>query len=51
MFDPKVALSLKRLLLVDACLAERKNLNLYLFRDENVVFLHSQSFTTSNSLI
>jgi hypothetical protein len=43
MFDQKVALSLKRFLLVNACPAEWKSLDLYLFRDESVVFYVGQS--------
>src|SRR5512137_1541114 len=43
MDDQKVAISLKRFLLVDQCPADWKSLDLYLFRDESVVFYVGQS--------
>ncbi len=39
----KVVISLKRFLLIEQCPAEWKNLDLYLFRDEAVVFYVGQS--------
>jgi hypothetical protein len=41
--DQKVAISLKRFLLIEQCPAEWKDLDLYLFRDEAVVFYVGQS--------
>lgn len=43
MNNPKVAIPLKRFLLVEQCPADWKGLDLYLFRDENVVFYVGQS--------
>jgi hypothetical protein len=43
MNDPTVALSLKRFLLLQECPADWKKLDLYLFRDEQVVFYVGQS--------
>ncbi|MCI0552288.1 MAG: hypothetical protein L0287_15160 [Anaerolineae bacterium] len=39
----KVVISLKRFLLIEQCPADWKNLDLYLFRDEAVVFYAGQS--------
>ena len=39
----KVAISLKRFLLIDQCPAEWKHFDLYLFRDESVIFYVGQS--------
>jgi hypothetical protein len=39
-----IAISLKRFLLVDQCPTAWKGLDLYLFRDENVVFYVGQSY-------
>jgi hypothetical protein len=44
MNDQKVAISLKRFLLIEQCPADWKNLDLYLFRDESVVFYVGQSY-------
>jgi hypothetical protein len=44
MSDPKVVISLKRFLLIEQCPADWKNLDLYLFRDEEVVFYVGQSY-------
>jgi hypothetical protein len=38
MNDQKVVIPLKRFLLIDQCPAEWKGLDLYLLRDESVVF-------------
>lgn len=43
MNDQKIAVSLKRFLLIEQCPAEWKGLDLYLFRDEAVVFYVGQS--------
>lgn len=43
MNDQKVAVSLKRFLLIEQCPAEWKGLDLYLFRDEALVFYVGQS--------
>lgn len=43
MNSEKVAISLKRFLLLEQCPAAWKGLDLYLFRDENVVFYVGQS--------
>jgi hypothetical protein len=43
MTDQKVAISLKRFLLIEQCPADWKGLDLYLFRDEAVVFYVGQS--------
>ena len=43
MTDQKVELSLKRFLVIDQCPANWKHLDLYLFRDEEVVFYVGQS--------
>ena len=43
MDDQKVVISLKRFLLIEHCPAEWKSLDLYLFRDEEVVFYVGQS--------
>jgi hypothetical protein len=43
MKDQKVAIALKRFLLIEQCPAEWKGLDLYLFRDEAVVFYVGQS--------
>jgi hypothetical protein len=43
MNDQTIALSLKRFLLLEECPADCKKLDLYLFRDENVVFYVGQS--------
>jgi hypothetical protein len=43
MNDPKVSISLKRFLLIEQCPAAWKGLDLYLFRDEAVVFYVGQS--------
>ena len=47
MNDQKVAISLKRFLLIEQCPAEWKGLDLYLFRDEAVVFYVGQSHPAS----
>jgi hypothetical protein len=44
MEDQKVAISLKRFLLIQQCPPEWKSLDLYLFRDEAVVFYVGQSY-------
>ena len=44
MNSENVALSLKRFLLVEGCPPSWKGLDLYLFRDENVVFYVGQSY-------
>ncbi len=44
MDDQKVVISLKRFLLIAACPADWKALDLYLFRDESVVFYVGQSY-------
>ena len=44
MSEQKAVLSLKRFLLMEECPAEWKGLDLYLFRDESVVFYVGQSF-------
>jgi hypothetical protein len=44
MNDQKVAISLKRFLLLECCPAAWKDLDLYLFRDEAVVFYVGQSY-------
>jgi hypothetical protein len=44
MNDQKVVISLKRFLLVEQCPPDWKGLDLYLFRDEAVVFYVGQSF-------
>jgi hypothetical protein len=44
MNDQKVAIPLKRFLLLERCPSAWKNLNLYLFRDETVVFYVGQSY-------
>lgn len=43
MNDQKIAVSLKRFLLIEQCPANWKGLDLYLFRDEAVVFYVGQS--------
>jgi hypothetical protein len=43
MTTPEVSLSLKRFLLIEQCPAEWKSLDLYLFRDQEVVFYVGQS--------
>lgn len=43
MNDQKVIISLKRFLLVEQCPEEWKSLDLYMFRDESVVFYVGQS--------
>lgn len=43
MNDPKIAISLKRFLLLDQCPAAWKDLDLYIFRDEAVAFYIGQS--------
>jgi hypothetical protein len=43
MNNQKIAVSLKRFLLIEQCPAEWKGLDLYLFRDEAVVFYVGQS--------
>jgi hypothetical protein len=43
MDDQKVLISLKRFMLIDQCPADWKCLDLYLFRDESVVFYVGQS--------
>lgn len=43
MNDPKVILSLKRFLLINQCPAEWKDLDIYLFRDEDIAFYIGQS--------
>jgi hypothetical protein len=44
MNDQKVAISLKRFLLLGQCPADWKSLDLYSFRDESVVFYAGQSY-------
>ncbi len=44
MNDQTVAISLKRFLLLERCPAAWKNLDLYLFRDEAVIFYIGQSY-------
>jgi hypothetical protein len=44
MTDPKIAISLKRFLLIEQCPADWKAFDLYLFRDEEVVFYVGQSY-------
>ena len=44
MDEQKVQIPLKRFLLVEQCPAEWKHLDLYLFRDESVVFYAGQSY-------
>jgi hypothetical protein len=44
MNDQRVAISLKRFLLIEQCPADWKHLDLYLFRDETVVFYVGQSY-------
>jgi hypothetical protein len=44
MNNQKVAISLKRFLLIGECPADWKSLDLYLFRDESVVFYVGQSY-------
>ena len=44
MKDQKVVISLKRFLLIQQCPADWKSLDLYLFRDEAVVFYIGQSY-------
>jgi hypothetical protein len=44
MDDEKVVISLKRFLLIEQCPAAWKGLDLYLFRDEAVVFYVGQSY-------
>jgi len=44
MNDQKVAISLKRFLLIEQCPAAWKGLDLYIFRDEAVVFYVGQSY-------
>ncbi|VAW39435.1 hypothetical protein MNBD_CHLOROFLEXI01-2018 [hydrothermal vent metagenome] len=48
MNDQKVAISLKRFLLLEQCPEARKELDLYLFRDEAAVFYVDQSHLASN---
>jgi len=43
MIDDKVSISLKRFLLIEQCPPDWKNFDLYLFRDEKVVFYVGQS--------
>ncbi|MCB0119631.1 MAG: hypothetical protein KDD72_11420, partial [Anaerolineales bacterium] len=43
MTEQNVSISLKRFLLIEQCPAAWKNLDLYLFRDENVAFYVGQS--------
>ena len=43
MSDQKITISLKRFLLIEECPADWKTLDLYLFRDEEVVFYVGQS--------
>lgn len=43
MNDPKIALPLKRFILVEHCTDEWRHFDLYLFRDEQVVFYVGQS--------
>ena len=43
MNDQKIVISLKRFLLIEQCPADWKDLDLYLFRDETVVFYVGQS--------
>ena len=44
MNDPKVTLALKRFLLIEQCPEEWKGLDLYIFRDNAVVFYVGQSY-------
>ena len=44
MDDQNIAISLKRFLLIEQCLVEWKHFDLYLFRDESVVFYVGQSY-------
>ena len=44
MNDQKVVISLKRFLLIQRCPADWKSLDLYLFRDEAIVFYVGQSY-------
>ena len=44
MRDQEVVLSLKRFLLIEQCPADWRSLDLYLFRDEDVVFYVGQSY-------
>lgn len=44
MNDQKVAIALKRFLLIEQCPPDWKSLDLYLFRDEAVVFYVGQSY-------
>ena len=44
MNDPKAAISLKRFLLIEQCPEAWKDLDLYLFRDEAVIFYVGQSY-------
>lgn len=46
MSNLKVVISLKRFLLMEQCPADWKGLDLYLFRDETVVFYVGQSNLT-----
>jgi hypothetical protein len=43
MRDKQIAISLKRFLLIEQCPEEWKGFDLYLFRDEDVVFYVGQS--------
>ena len=43
MTDPKISISLKRFLLIEQCPEDWKVFDLYLFRDEEVVFYVGQS--------
>lgn len=43
MSEQKIVISLKRFLLINQCPADWKNLDLYLFRDDSVVFYVGQS--------
>jgi hypothetical protein len=45
MNDQKVVIPIKRFLLIEGCPAEWKSLDLYLFRDEAVVFYVGQSYS------
>ena len=49
MSDQAIALSLKRFLLVEECPADWRSLDLYLFRDESLVFYVGQSHLASLS--
>ena len=44
MNSDNVAMPLKRFLLIEQCPASWKDLDLYLFRDENIVFYVGQSY-------